>query len=296
MQPTNGNGHALVPVSDLSTAPLATRSESSALAAFTPRNIDEALTLARTYAASKILGAYGTPEQVMLIMGTGAELGIPATAALRGLYVVEGRVFMSADLMVALCLRAPQCERFDLVEQTDESAAYTVQRRDGAPLTFRFTLADAKRALLGGKETSNWGKYPGTMCRHRAAAIAARALFPDVIMGLYDESERDEGEQRQRAAIHAEVVPMTQPTPAPAKTAETMAKWVAELETALRSARSEEDAKPTIATIRQAFEKESPERKRLAAILAERKAAKWAAEPAHDADGVVIEREPGEEG
>ena len=28
--------------------------------------------------------------------------------------------------------------------------------------------------------------------RHRAAAIAARAVFPDVIMGLYEESERDE--------------------------------------------------------------------------------------------------------
>jgi len=168
-----------------------------ALDPYTPRDIGEAMTLAKTYAASKILGAYGDVNQVMLVMATGSELGIPPTAALRGLYVVEGRIFMSSDLMVALCMRAPQCERFDLTEQTETSAAYTVQRKGGQPLVFRFTVDDAKRAQLGGKDgnidpKSNWAKYPGTMCRHRAAALAARAVFPDVIMGLYDEAEREE--------------------------------------------------------------------------------------------------------
>jgi hypothetical protein len=191
-----------------------------ALAPYTPRDIGEAMALAKTYAASKILGAYGTADQVMLVMATGAELGIPATAALRGLYVVEGRVFMSSDLMVALCLRAPQCERFDLSEQSDTAAAYTVQRKGGQPLTFRFGVEDARRAGLGGakdggafKAESNWSKYPGTMCRHRAAAIAARALFPDVIMGLYDEGEQEE------AGTTRQVGPTVTPLPTATRTA-----------------------------------------------------------------------------
>ena len=168
---------------------------------YAPRNLDEVYALAKVYADSKIVGDKLIGYQsVALVMATGHEMGISPTASLRGLYVVEGRVFMSADLMVALCLRAPQCEQFELSEQSDTAAAYTVARKGGKPLTFRFTLDDAKRALLGGaasnkgefKVDSNWSKYPGTMCRHRAAAIAARAVFPDVIMGLYEESERDE--------------------------------------------------------------------------------------------------------
>lgn len=195
---------------------LVPRASGPALDAYTPRDFGEAMTMARTFAASKILGAYGTPEQVMLVMATGAELGIPPTAALRGLYVVEGRIFMSSDLMVALCIRSPHCERFDLTEQSDTAAAYTVKRKGDREQTFRFSIEDAKRAQLGGedgkggmKASSNWMKYPGTMCRHRAAAIAARAIFPDVIMGLYEKGEQEEitGQASRDAAPPVERIP-----------------------------------------------------------------------------------------
>ena len=208
-------GEAMEPNGNEPTQALVVR-QPQAIDAYTPRDIGEAMQLARYYAASKILGsAYGTPEAVMLVMATGAELGIPPTAALRGLYVVEGRVFMSADLMVALCLRAPQCARFDMTESTNTQATYTVQRRgEPAAPPFSFSVEDAKRAGLV-KEKSNWEKYPAAMCRHRAASIAARAIFPDVIMGLYSEGERDEFEGRH-------VAEPVQPLPlvAPAQDAE----------------------------------------------------------------------------
>ncbi len=164
-----------------------------ALDAYEPRNFTEAQEMALAYSKSKILGAFGTPEAVLVIMATGAELGIPPTAALRSIYVVEGRPFLSADLMVALCRRRPDiCQRFDLTESTSERATYTVQRKGGQPVAFSFTIADAKQAGLSFGDKSNWTKYPGVMLRHRAAATAARAEFSDLTLGLYCEEERDE--------------------------------------------------------------------------------------------------------
>jgi hypothetical protein len=162
--------------------------QSPALDAYTPRDMSEAMALAKTFAASRILGAYGTTEQVMLVMAMGAELGIPPTAALRGLYVVEGRIFMSADLMVALVMRSPVCEAFDLVESTDQIATYEVQRAKGKPTRFSFSKADKEKAGL--KNVHD--KYPATMLRHRAAAIACRAIFPDVTLGIFADEERED--------------------------------------------------------------------------------------------------------
>lgn len=183
----------------------------TAIDPYTPRDLAEAMTLAKTYAASKILGSYGTPEQVMLVMATGAELGISPTAALRGLYVVEGRIYMSADMMVALALRSSVCQRFDLVESTDQVATYEVQRKGGQPTRFSFTAADKAKAGL--KNVHD--KYPATMLRHRAAAIACRAVFPDVILGMYAPEEQEEivesrpvvaGDVRPLAPVDAEIV------------------------------------------------------------------------------------------
>ena len=157
---------------------------------YTPTSIAEAKELATMYAASRLLGpSYGTPQQVLLVMATGAELGISATAALRGIYVVEGRVYMSADLMVALVMRSPNCQRFDLVEASGERAVYEVQRKGGKPCRFEFTAKDAQRV---GSKGPAWSKYPATMMRHRAASEACRAVFPDVLLGVYSEEEREE--------------------------------------------------------------------------------------------------------
>lgn len=176
---------------------------------YTPASISEAKELATMYAASKLLGpSYGTPQQVLLVMATGAELGISATAALRGIYVVEGRVYMSADLMVALVMRSPNCQRFDLVESNAEHAVYEVQRKGGKPCRFEFGMKDVQRAGLG--KGPAWSKYPATMLRHRAASEACRAVFPDVLLGVYSEEEREEiaGIPQRIAVAPAETQPV----------------------------------------------------------------------------------------
>lgn len=270
----------------------------AAIDPYTPRDLAEARQLAEDYAKSKILGAYGTREQVMLVMATGAELGIPPTAALRGLYVVEGRIFMSSDLMVALCLRAPQCERFDLTECSHEAATYTVRRKGGADLTFRFTVEDAKLAGLGQAANSAWKKYPAVMLRHRAAANAARAVFPDVIMGLYSEGEREEIERRDVTPPPA-VRPLSPAAPVvDAEVIDPEAQIVA----MLNAASSEEElTTATKAALRQ-WPRERPEavrdahRAAKARIAAAPAAAAPVAAPRIDASTGEVTRNPGEEG
>ncbi len=291
---------------DKGTAALAlVKHEPIAPSPYEPRDFREAQLMAKDFAGSKLTRCR-TPEQALLIMATGRELGIPATTALRMIYVADfgqgDQVTLSADLMVALCLRSPLCEYFRCTESTDEKATYETKRRGDPPRTATFTIADKERAKLGkvkeGKDetASNWAKYPRVMLRHRAASELAREVYPDVIGGFYTPEEASEIRElpvvESRPVVDAKVVeqpaadaaPPSQPT-------------VAELETRVRAAKSQEEGDAVAKEIVQVFpDRESAERKFFRQLLSERKAAGWAAEPPHDKDGVVQEREAGQEG
>jgi hypothetical protein len=177
--------------------------KNDALAAYEPRSYEDALRLATHYAKSGLLGQLGV-DAVLFIMAMGAELGIPPTAALRAIHVVKGKPILSADLMVAMCVkRNDLCEHFTCIESTETSATYETKRRGAEKARTTFTMEDAKRAKLGlewdqhrrvmlESSDSNWAKYPRTMLRKRAAAELARQVYPDVVMGLYSDAEEEE--------------------------------------------------------------------------------------------------------
>jgi hypothetical protein len=98
---------------------------------------------------------------------------------------------MASDLAVALCLRSPLCGKFELVETDALHAVYEVQRRGGRVLRFSFSVEEARKAGLV-KPGSAWEKYPARQCIHRAAGFGARTVFPDVILNIYSEAEREE--------------------------------------------------------------------------------------------------------
>jgi hypothetical protein len=181
---TNGNGK----VTALALRP------SVQTVAYEPRTSDEAYRMATHFAKSGLLGEIKTPESAFLIMATGADLGIPATTALRTISIVKGKPVLSADLMKAMCLnRKDVCEFFRLVTSDEKIATYKVKRVGDEAVTMSFTMEDALRAKLATKgDDSNYGKYPAIMLRHRAAANIAREVFPDIILGVYCEEEADE--------------------------------------------------------------------------------------------------------
>jgi hypothetical protein len=158
--------------------------------AFEPRGIDEAMQLASLLIASRLLPrSVTTAEAAFAIIATGRELGLTAMQSLRTIHVIEGRPTLSADLVAALCKsRRDVCAYFMLVESTATVARYKTQRvGEPEPTTMAFTIEDAQRAGVSTKE--NWKRYPAAMLRARCITALARAVYPDLAMGIYDEDE-----------------------------------------------------------------------------------------------------------
>jgi hypothetical protein len=124
--------------------------------------------------------------------------------ALGNIYVVEGKVSLSSDLMAAMVLKSNVCEYLRVVEMTAERATYAAKRKGGAEFRFSFSWEDATRAGLTGRAT--YKANPADMLRHRALSKCVRAVFPDVVSGLYTRDEvEDVIDVTPRASV-AEVV------------------------------------------------------------------------------------------
>lgn len=127
-----------------------------------------------------------TPEQAMAIILTGRELGIGTMAALNTINVIQGKPTVSPQLMLALINRSGQVEDLK-IEAGKDGAVCTIKRKGRTSYTARFGPAEAKSMGLDAKD--NYKKQPVTMYKWRAIADAARATFPDVILGLYTPDE-----------------------------------------------------------------------------------------------------------
>lgn len=164
---------------------------SSEITPFEPQSLEEAMTLSKTLATCNVLSAAlrGKPADVLFIIMTGRELGLSVSQSLRSIHIIEGKPCMSADLIVGMVLKRPQvCEYFTLQPESDSKhAVYETKRAGAKPVTLVFTIAQAQQAGLLNK--ANWKNYPDAMLRARAGAALARAVYPDIAMGLYDPDE-----------------------------------------------------------------------------------------------------------
>jgi hypothetical protein len=210
---SNGNGTTALAI-HTTTAPIE-RSQ-----AFEPSSIDEALRLSKLLVASHLLPkGVQTPEAAFAIVLTGRELGLTAMQSLRSLHIIEGKPTMSADLVAALVKSRPEvCEYFRLVESSAEAATYETKRKgEPSPTRMSFTMADATRAGVTAKD--NWRKYPSAMLRARCITALARAVYPDLVLGVYDPDELG-GESAPAAAPVTYEAVETRPAPKPAPVVE----------------------------------------------------------------------------
>lgn len=198
----NGTALALQPPPPTTGPALATLSPSSALA-FEPADVQSAVNLAKLLVASRLLPrTLATPEAAFTVIMVGRELGLTAMQSIRSIHVIEGKPTMSADLMVALVKRSPVCRYFRIVESTADVATYeTLRDGEEKPTRLSWTAKQAREAGLAGK--GNWKNFPDAMLRARAAAALCRAVYPDVMLGVYETDEI------APSAPIAEVVPST---------------------------------------------------------------------------------------
>lgn len=141
--------------------------------------------------------AYRRPEQVLIAIQYGAELGLPPMQSLQAIAVINGRPVLWGDALPALVWSSGKCEdiseNFDGEEGTDAFAAVCKVKRVGQAehSVRRFSVADAKAAKLWGK-AGPWQQYPKRMLQIRARAWAFRDTFADVLSGFSVAEEVDD--------------------------------------------------------------------------------------------------------
>lgn len=164
--------------------------------ALVPRDTNEAFQLATRAIASGLFAQLRKPEEALVILMMGAELGLGPMQALRSIYVVNGKPVLSADLLVALVRRSGECASWRVVESTDQRCEIrTTRKGETQEEVCVWTMERAIKAGVTNKPT--WKNFPAQMLKARAAAELARQVYPDVgIAGLYTPDEMEQQPQR----------------------------------------------------------------------------------------------------
>jgi hypothetical protein len=124
-----------------------------------------------------------TPEQAVIILLKGKELGLPPMQAFSSIAVVNGKPTMSAELMMSMIYKYNQGAVIDFVRSDSTECTIEASRQRGyKKATFSFSIDDAKRAGLMTKQP--WQQYPAAMLRARCISAMARAMFPDALSGV----------------------------------------------------------------------------------------------------------------
>ena len=161
---------------------------------FAPANLTEAIQFSDLLASSSIVPkAYqGKPQDILVCVQWGFELGLAPMQALQNIAVINGKPSVYGDAMMALVQASPVCEdveEFFENEGTPNPIAVCVAKRKGRkPVIAKFSVEDAKRAGLWGKQ-GPWSAYPKRMMQMRARGFALRDAFPDVLKGMITAEE-----------------------------------------------------------------------------------------------------------
>lgn len=129
----------------------------------------------------------GKVEDIFSILVMGHELNVSPMQALCSINVIQGKPTIPPQLMIAL-VRSKIPNSFISIkvdaekrQATCEAARDKDRREEG--YTAVWDMEKAELMGLSGKD--NYKKQPLTMLRWRAVGEAIRAVFPDVLMGLY---------------------------------------------------------------------------------------------------------------
>lgn len=160
----------------------------------TPSNLTEAMQLANILAESSIVPKdyQRSPGNILVAMQWGAEIGLKPLQAMQNIAVINGRPSIWGDAMLALVRGSGLLESItEELSDDGQTATCTVKRKGEDEVVSKFTMDDAKKAGLSGKQ-GPWSQYPKRMLKLRARAYALRDVFPDVIKGMaIAEEEQD---------------------------------------------------------------------------------------------------------
>ena len=190
---------------------------------FQPQSFGELMKFADMIQNSDLLppGYKGKPGNIVLAVQMGSEVGLSPMQAIQSIAVINGRPAIWGDGMMGLVRQSPSCENITetITGEGDARIATCIAKRRGADaVTSTFSVADAKRAGLFGKQ-GPWTQYPDRMLKQRARGFALRDAFADVLKGLKTVEELQDYPAPHREPAHAGgTIDMTAtPEPEPVK-------------------------------------------------------------------------------
>ena len=167
------------------------------------------ITLGNVLAASGFFQDSREGAQAAVKVMAGQELGFGPIASMTGIYIVKGRVTLSANLMAAAIKRHP-AYTFRVKEHNAEVCTIDFLEDGEVIGTSSFSMDDAKAAGLAGSET--YKKFPKNMLYARALSNGAKWYCPDVFGGaIYTPDELGEEIDPESG----EILNPTAPTPNP---------------------------------------------------------------------------------
>lgn len=175
------------------------------LRAIVPDSLDSAFRLATAFVAGGITPrGMQRPEQVMIAILAGMEVGLTPLQAVQGIYIVNGRPTLFGDSLVAVVRGSGRCAWIkEWIEGSgDTVVAFCETLRVGEPEPVRrsFTWAQAKKAGLTTKD-GPWSSFPARMLAIKARNFCLRDVYADVLRGLSDD---DETAVQNIGALHTE--------------------------------------------------------------------------------------------
>lgn len=158
-----------------------------------PSTVKEGMELAAWIAKSDLAPRdyKDKPQNVLIAMQMGLEVGLSPMQAIQNIAVINGRPSIWGDAMLALVQNHKDFESIDENQSTAEKGVCIVKRRGMEPQRREFTVDDARKAGLWGKQ-GPWQTAPARMLKLRARAFALRDTFADALRGLQSaEEQRD---------------------------------------------------------------------------------------------------------
>lgn len=131
----------------------------------------------------------GKPDDVLVALQMGSELGLKPMQALQNIAIINGRPSLYGDAMIAVCRQAANFEYIhEEYDEKDNSYTCRAKRKGEPEVVQKFSEKDARAAKLWGKP-GPWTDYPKRMLQMRARGFALRDCFPDLLRGIVDQSE-----------------------------------------------------------------------------------------------------------
>lgn len=155
---------------------------------------DETMQLGTVLASSGYYADAKDASQAVAKILTGRELGFGPMMSLSGVYIIQGKPSLSANLMASAIKRSGKYD-YRIKEHTNEVCAIEFFQGGESLGVSRFSKEDAQIAgALDGQNKHSWKKYPRNMLFARAMSNGARFFTPDIFGGpVFDPEELGAG-------------------------------------------------------------------------------------------------------